>query len=143
MQKLCVLLACLLASSAAAQDLTHSTLQRTLLTQSSAAYQAVQDRNLAALQALVTPDILEVAAGGLDSASGFPAMLRDCRLTSFHLSQPSLRVLNATAAVLAYKVNQVAACGKKPDPPVTWNTDVFVYRNNKWLIVVHTEAGKE
>ncbi len=143
MKRLWLLLACLLASSAVAQDLTHTTLQRTLLAQSSAAYQAVQDKNLAALQALVTPDILEVAADGPNGATGFPAMLRDCRLTSFHLSQPSLRVLNATAAVLVYKVNQVAACGKKPDPPVTWSTDVFVYRNSKWLIVVHTEAGKE
>ena len=142
MKRLCVLLS-LLACTAAAQDLTHTTLQRTLLTQSSAAYQAVQDKNLAALQALVTPDVLEVAAGGLDNASGFPAMLRNCRITSFHLSEPNLRVLNATAAVLAYKVNQVSACGKKSDPPVTWNTDTFVYRKNIWLIAIHTEAGKE
>ena len=70
-------------------------------------------------------------------------MLRNCRITSFHLSQPSLRVLNVTAAVLVYKVDQVSVCGKRPDAPVTWNTDVFVYRNNKWLIAVHTEAGKE
>ncbi len=121
----------------------HAALQRMLLIQSNAAYQAMQEKNLAALQATVTPDILEVGSGGMLGPATFPQMLRDCRLTSYHLSQPSLRVLNATAAVLAYKVNQVANCGKKPDPSITYATDVFVDRGNRWLIAAHIEAGAE
>lgn len=130
-----------LAATGAAAQTGQSPLQKILLLQSTAAYQAVQERNLSALQATVTPDILEVVAEGIQGPQSFPDMLKMCRLTSFHISQPTLRILNATSAVLAYKVNQVSACGGKAEPPVTYDTDVFVYRAGKWLIATHTESG--
>ncbi len=138
-----LVLVSILAPAVCLAQADHAALQRTLLVQSNAAYQAVQEHNLAALQATVTPDILEISSAGILGPGGFPAMLQQCKLTSYHLSQASLRVLNATAAILAYNVNQVSGCGKKPDPPVTYSTDVFVYRTGKWLIAAHTETGAE
>ncbi len=138
--KLSLLLFTLVPACSSAQG-SNAELQRTLLVQSNAAYQAVQEGNLAALQSVVTPDFLEVVSGGMIAASGLPDMLKLCKLTSYHLSQPSLRVLNATAAELAYKVNQVSFCGKKPGPSIVYSTDGFVYRKGKWLIAIHTEAG--
>ncbi len=130
---------CVSAFPLVAASQSESVLQKLLLARSTAAYEAVQKGDLPALQALCTPNIMELGAGGLSDATGFPDMLKQCKTNSYALSDSTLRILTPTSAVLVYRVKQNATCNGKPEPASEINTDTFVKQDGKWLVSIHTE----
>jgi hypothetical protein len=138
--RITLLAATLLLSATSFAQSSDDDLPNELLSIANAAWTAVEQQNMAAMQTLTSHDFVFVGAAGIVSGPELGSALQSCKLSSFNLSSPQLRKLSSNAAVLAYKAEQDSQCNGKPESPQLFVSDSFVRNKGKWVIVVHTET---
>jgi hypothetical protein len=137
----------LLAATAFAQTQSHpqatsavnDALKNDLLSVSNAIWVSFQHQDMAAMQSLTSPDFLAVAAEGIFTGDQLAQAAQTCKLQSFQILSPEVRVLAPNAAVLVYKAQQNYDCNGTSQPADLFVSDTFTRKNGKWLLVVHTE----
>lgn len=115
-------------------------LKNDLLSVSNAVWVAFQHQDMATMQSLISPDFLAVAAEGIFSGDQLAHTTQTCKLHSFQILSPQVRILAPDAAVLVYKAQQDYDCTGTSQPADLFVSDTFTRKNSKWLLAVHTEA---
>lgn len=139
--KLSIFAATLFLSTASFAQTSSDALQDELLKVSNAVWTAVEQQNMAAMQALTTPDFVFIGTAGIFAGPELGKVLQNCKLSSFRLTSPQLRVLSSNSAVLVYRADEDFACNGKPLEPVLLVSDTFIRKKGKWLNIVHSETA--
>ena len=119
---------------------TDEALSKTLQASTTALFNAFQHRNVLGFLAGITPEFTYVGPEGVLSIDALAGIVEGCTLTSYSVSSPRLHTLTADAAVLVYRHHQDATCGGRPLPSEMIGTDLYVRKDGRWLISLHTET---
>lgn len=94
--------------------------------------------NWEAIARRLTPDFLEIAADGktynqAQVAAHFP----DVKLNQYSISEMEIRVIDANAAIIAYRVTVDATFKGQPAPGAARVSSVWVRHGGVWLMKFH------
>jgi Domain of unknown function (DUF4440) len=101
-------------------------------------WKALQSRDMAAFEAQLLPDFLEVE-NNIQTRDQTIANLNTCVLVSFNIHNHQTRMLSPDAAVIAYNANSEVACGASHLKGSYNATTTWVRRDGKWMVQLHTE----
>jgi uncharacterized protein (TIGR02246 family) len=102
-------------------------------------WKALQNHDLAAFQALLLPDFLDVEKT-IQTRDQIMANLGTCTLVSSKIRNHQLRMLSPDAAVLTYSRSSETTCGESHLTGDYNATTTWVRRDGKWLVQIHTET---
>jgi Domain of unknown function (DUF4440) len=102
-------------------------------------WKALQSHDLAAFQALLLPDFLDVEKT-VQTRDQIMANLGTCTLVSSKIRNHQLRMLSQDAAVLTYSRSSETTCGESHLTGDYNATTTWVRRDNKWFVQIHTET---
>jgi hypothetical protein len=102
-------------------------------------WRALQNHDLAAFQAFLLPDFLDVEKT-IQTRDQIMANLGTCTLVSSKIRNHQLRMLSPDAAVLTYSRSSETICGASHLTGDYNATTTWVRRANKWLVQIHTET---
>jgi hypothetical protein len=101
-------------------------------------WRALQAHNLAAFEAMLLPDYIEVEKT-IQTRDQLMANLNICTVVSFRLRNHQTRMLSPDAAVVAYSGSSEITCGDSHLASNYNATTTWVRRDGKWLVQMHTE----
>jgi hypothetical protein len=102
-------------------------------------WKALQSHDLAAFQALLLPDFLDVEKT-IQTRDQIMANLGTCTLVSSKIRNHRLRMLSPDAAVLTYSRSSETTCGESHLTGDYNATTTWVRRDNRWFVQIHTET---
>ena len=102
-------------------------------------WKALQSHDLAAFQAFLLPDFLDVEKT-IQTRDQILANLGTCTLVSSKIRNHQLRMLSPDAAILTYTRSTETTCGESHLTGDYNATTTWVRRDNKWLVQIHTET---
>jgi hypothetical protein len=102
-------------------------------------WKALQSHDMAAFQAFLLPDFLDVEKI-IQTRDQIMANLGACTLVSSKIRNHQLRTLSSDAAVLTYSRSSETTCGASHLIGDYNATTTWVRRNGKWLVQIHTET---
>jgi Domain of unknown function (DUF4440) len=116
-------------------------LQRTLVRQEKALWEAWKNKDTKPFKAWVAAESIGIGEMGVQ---GKAQLLKDiaaggCDVKSFELSEFKLTMLDSDAGVLTYKGAADGACAGNPIP-VVWVSTTWVRRGGRWLAMTHQET---
>jgi uncharacterized protein (TIGR02246 family) len=124
-------------------DKSDASLKSVLLKRDNEMMSAWMRHDSAGIASIFAPDFVQVSGEAM--VIGVDATIKslmNCNLTSYHITESSLKKLSPTAAVLITKQEQQIFCFGHPAPPVMNMTDTYIKRDGKWLILIHIEAAR-
>ena len=128
------------AAAAVAQD--RGQLLDTLLKLEVQSWQDTKDRNYAALRAYLADENLTIFNDGVRLDKGrFLELIRQLRIDSFAVSEPTLLPVGPDVATLVYKCTYASAM--KNDKAVTatvTSSNCYVRRGGRWLSLLYQET---
>jgi len=101
-------------------------------------WKALQYHDLVTFNSLLLPDFIEVEKT-IQNREQILANLNTCTLVSFNFHNHQTRMLSPDAAVIAYNANSEITCGESHLKGSYNATTVWVRRDGKWLVQIHTE----
>jgi hypothetical protein len=102
-------------------------------------WKALQSHDLAAFQAFLLPDFLDVEKT-IQTRDQIMANLGTCTLVSSKIRNHQLRMLSPDAAILTYSRSSETTCGESHLTGDYNATTTWVRRDNKWFVQIHTET---
>ena len=136
-----LLLLAVFAPMGSGQANKDSSLQRDLLAISNQFMVDWQKHDTAALGALMAPEFMYVASHGpVPRAGVVDGLMNHCTLASYKIGEPQMLQAGADSAVLIYSIHQDLTCFRQPESPDVQNTDTFVRRDGRWLLVMTTST---
>jgi uncharacterized protein (TIGR02246 family) len=102
-------------------------------------WKALQSHDLAAFHALLLPDFLDVEKT-IRTREQIMESLNICTLVSFKIRNHQLRMLSPDAAVVTYSRFSETICGESHLTGDYNATTMWVRRDGKWLVQIHTET---
>jgi hypothetical protein len=102
-------------------------------------WKALQSHEMAAFQAFLLPDFLDVERI-IQTRDQVMANLGACTLVSSKIRNHQLRMLSSDAAVLIYSRSSETTCGASHLIGDYNATTTWVRRDGKWLVQIHTET---
>ncbi|MGA3373391.1 MAG: nuclear transport factor 2 family protein [Terracidiphilus sp.] len=105
-------------------------------------WQALQQKDLATLKAMMTPDYLSVE-DGISTREQVISNLAHCELIRFTLSDQREEAISAKVFATIYRIREEATCGEMQYDGTYIATTVWVSRDGRWLAQLHTEHPLE
>jgi hypothetical protein len=102
-------------------------------------WKTLQSHNLAAFQAFLLPDFLDIEKT-IQTRDQIMENLNTCTLASFSFHNHKVRMLSPDNAVIAYNADSDTTCGDSHLKGAYNATTTWVRRDGKWLVQLHTEA---
>lgn len=99
----------------------------------------IQNKDFSAYKAYLLPDFLLVT-NTLQNADQYINSIKKCDFGMWGLQNYQVRVINAEAAVINYRLHSVISCGKQSRGGDFNATTIWVLHDKKWLAQIHTET---
>ncbi|MCU1292433.1 MAG: nuclear transport factor 2 family protein [Bryobacterales bacterium] len=101
-------------------------------------WKTLQSHDLGAFESLLLPDYIEVEKT-IQTRAQLMANLNTCTIVGFKLRNHQTRMLSADAAVIVYSGSSEITCGDSHIASSYNATTIWVRRDGKWLVQLHTE----
>ena len=88
----------------------------------------------------VAPGSWSVDEGGWTKIDDFGQMWDQVKISSSKTSEMKVIPINASSAIVTYKLQQQGTVGGQPVPPLVYATTVWALKNGKWVAVFHQES---
>ncbi|HZR24569.1 MAG TPA: nuclear transport factor 2 family protein [Vicinamibacterales bacterium] len=90
--------------------------------------------------AVIAPGSWSVDEGGWMKIDDFKQSWDQIKIQSSKTSDMKVVPINATAAIVTYKLEQKGSMGGQPFPSPVYASTVWVQKNGKWWAVFHQES---
>ena len=123
------------AKSPAATDVS-----ATLIAQEKVLLESVVKHDVKSFSALIAPGAGSVDEGGYMPVAEFIKVFDQAKIDVQTPTDIKVLMLNPTAAVVSYTLNQKGTFQGQPVPPTVYATTTWVNRGGKWLAMFHQES---
>jgi hypothetical protein len=117
--------------------------QDTMMAKEKSAWQAFKDKDAAAFQKVVAPDMVGVYSGGISGMKDELADMKTTDMKSFDMTDFKGHMVGKDVFVTSYQITTVEVI-KGTDTSVTYYAgSVWKMEKGEWLAIFHTNAQKK
>ena len=117
--------------------------QDTMMAKEKSAWQAFKDKDAAAFQKVVAPDVVGVYSDGINGMKGALDGMKTTDMKSFDMSDFNGHMVGKDVFVTSYKITTVEVMKGKDTSVSYYAGSVWKMEKGEWMAIFHTNAQKK